>query len=219
MTFLKAATLDELWSGEMRGVIVGGTKVLLLNLDGNVLAYEDRCAHKGVELSKGRLHRTVLTCSAHSWEYDVASGRGLNPRHVCLRTFDVKLVGEDILVDVNAEAGMPGDDHIDVDIHHDDVGPVLQAGPLASAVVAAIRQLNEIVDVVDRGAYLRVRCPRRCLVTRAAIEACANRPFRLPQDLELIMSSFKGRFHVSEDDARWEISSSRAPAGPGGEPG
>lgn len=87
----------------------------------------------------------------------------------------------------------------------DRVGPVLQAGRAADAVVAAIRALNADVELLDRGAYVRVLAARRCLVTRAAIEAELGAPFRLPRDLEAIMSSFKGRFRVSADEAAWEL--------------
>ena len=76
--------------------------------------------------------------------------------------------------------------------------------------MGAIRALNVDVRVLDRGAYLRVLCPRRCVVTRAAIEARTGAPFRLPGDLELVMSSFKGRFSVSDDEARWELTASTA---------
>jgi hypothetical protein len=86
------------------------------------------------------------------------------------------------------------------------VGPVLQAGPVADAIVLAIRQQNHDVRVVDRGAYLRVLCHDRCAVSRAAIEATLRRRFILPGDLELVMSSFKGHFHVDEDEACWELS-------------
>ncbi len=85
------------------------------------------------------------------------------------------------------------------------VGPVLQAGPVADAIVQAIRDSNRDVRVIDRGAYLRVLCHDRCTVSRAAVEASLHRPFVLPGDLELVMSSFKGHFHVDEDEACWEL--------------
>lgn len=84
------------------------------------------------------------------------------------------------------------------------VGPVLQPGAVADAIVAAIRELNADVQVVDRGAYLRVSAPDRCRVTRAQVERHAGGSFRLPQDLEQVMSSFMGRFFVSPEEARWE---------------
>lgn len=100
MAFQKAATLDDLWSGEMRGLVMHGRKVLLVNLDGTIYAYEDKCAHLGVALSNGHLCGAHLTCRAHRWEYDLCTGRGRNPATARLRTFAVKVVHGDILVDV-----------------------------------------------------------------------------------------------------------------------
>ncbi|MEA2699608.1 MAG: toluene monooxygenase system protein [Myxococcales bacterium] len=85
------------------------------------------------------------------------------------------------------------------------VGPVLQAGPVADAIINAIRRDNRDVSVIDRGAYLRVLCPDNCVVRRTTIEDNLRRPFVLPGDLEQVMSSFKGHFHVDEDQARWEL--------------
>jgi len=85
------------------------------------------------------------------------------------------------------------------------VGPVLQSGAAADAVIAAIAELNPGVELVDRGAYVRVLVANRCVVTRAAIELRTKRPFHLPRDLEAIMSSFKGRFRVTADEASWEL--------------
>lgn len=95
----------------------------------------------------------------------------------------------------HASAGGPGDF----------VGPVLQSGPTANAVITAIKATNHHVDLLDRAAYVRVLVPQRCVVTRAAIETALGRPFRLPGDLEAIMSSFKGTFRVTDDEATWEL--------------
>jgi hypothetical protein len=84
------------------------------------------------------------------------------------------------------------------------VGPVLQAGAAAEAVVAAICELNEGARVANRGSYLRVLVPGRCAVTRRAIERHLGGPFRLPRDLEQIMPSFQGRLALTEDEASWQ---------------
>ena len=83
------------------------------------------------------------------------------------------------------------------------VGPVLESGAVALAIVAAIRELNARVEVVDRGSYLRVLVPGRCVVTRAAIERELGRSFVLPGDLEMLMPSFKGALSISESEAVW----------------
>jgi toluene monooxygenase system protein D len=90
---------------------------------------------------------------------------------------------------------------------YDHVGPVLQAGALTNAIVAAIRDLNSEVIVVDRGAYLRVLVPRTCMVTRVSIEKHLGRPMRFPGELETVMSAFKGAIQLTEDEAVWRFKS------------
>jgi MmoB/DmpM family len=84
------------------------------------------------------------------------------------------------------------------------VGPVLTPGPLADAIIAAIRAAHEDVRVVDRGAYLRVLVPERCRLEGARVEKILEAPFRLPGDLEAIMPSFRGRLTIASDGAVWE---------------
>jgi toluene monooxygenase system ferredoxin subunit len=95
-----AGTLDDLWEGEMLGVSLGGADILLCNLDGEVLAYADRCPHLANPLSQGTLHESVLTCAAHQWVFDARTGQGVNPAGVCLRRYPVRLDGDRIFVKV-----------------------------------------------------------------------------------------------------------------------
>ena len=88
------------------------------------------------------------------------------------------------------------------------VGPVLEAGDIAHAVLSAIRSLNEQVQVKNRGSYWRVLVPRRCEVTRAAIELALGGPFRLPQDLERVMPAFGGLLSMNEERAVWTLGDS-----------
>ena len=83
-------------------------------------------------------------------------------------------------------------------------GPVLSGDNSARAVVAAIRSENAGVEVEDRGGYLRVRARGTCRVTRGAIEAALGRPFSLLRELEPLMPSFRGRFVLDDEEARWE---------------
>lgn len=88
---------------------------------------------------------------------------------------------------------------------YDRVGPVLQSGPVANAIIAAIKDLNQDVIIVDRGAYVRVLVPRCCVVTRSAIENHLGRPFRFPGELETVMSAFKGSLQLNQEDAAWRF--------------
>lgn len=104
-TYRLAARLDDLWNGEMRSVRLEGRHVLLVRVDGEVHAYEDRCAHLGLPLSEGRLAGCVLTCAAHEWQYDACTGHGINPRNAALRRFPVRIEAGAIWVAVDAPEG------------------------------------------------------------------------------------------------------------------
>jgi nitrite reductase/ring-hydroxylating ferredoxin subunit len=99
MSFEKAATLDELWIGEKLGVVVEGRPVLLVNVEGTVCAFEDRCRHKGIALSQGKLEGHVLTCAVHGGSTTRARARASTPS-ARLPRFPVRIEGNDILVDI-----------------------------------------------------------------------------------------------------------------------
>jgi toluene monooxygenase system ferredoxin subunit len=98
-----AGSLDDIWAGEMRAVSLGTSDVLLINLDGTLFAYEDRCPHLANLLSEGALSDAVLTCAAHEWQFDVRTGRGVNPASACLHPYPVRLDGLGIFVDVGED--------------------------------------------------------------------------------------------------------------------
>jgi toluene monooxygenase system ferredoxin subunit len=102
MSFEAVLPDDELWSGEMRGLVVQGRRVLLVRAGDTVCAYADRCAHLGVPLSQGKLEAGIITCSAHHYQYDAHTGRGVNPASVHLEAFPVRIEGGRIEVDVEA---------------------------------------------------------------------------------------------------------------------
>ena len=93
-TWHAVATLDDLWEGEMKAVEVDGKAVALINVDGDVYAYDDHCPHLGSRLSQGSLDGATLTCSAHEWVFDCRVGTGINPAGACLRKLTVRVDGD-----------------------------------------------------------------------------------------------------------------------------
>ena len=93
--------VDDLWEGDMTAVTVDGEVVLLVNLDGTVLAYSNRCPHQASNLDEGDLDGETLTCAKHLWEFNAVTGCGINPDDASLTRFGCQ-VGEDgtIYVDI-----------------------------------------------------------------------------------------------------------------------
>jgi toluene monooxygenase system ferredoxin subunit len=107
VTLERVATLSDLWIGELRAVIAAGRRIVLARLEDSVHAYADWCPHQRFPLSAGRLEHGHLTCAAHGWVFDAASGCGLNPARARLTSVPVVIQGDDVLVD---PSGLPVDD-------------------------------------------------------------------------------------------------------------
>jgi toluene monooxygenase system ferredoxin subunit len=91
LTWTPVMDFDELWEGDLTGVQVNRTNVLLLNVDGEVRAYLNRCPHQAWPLEEGDLDGRELTCANHHWVFDAVSGKGINPEDCELTAFPVKI--------------------------------------------------------------------------------------------------------------------------------
>ncbi|WP_429298090.1 Rieske (2Fe-2S) protein [Paraburkholderia sp. GAS199] len=94
---------DDLWIGEMIGVDTSRGSVLIVNLDGTVHAYENRCPHGGGRLSDGEFANGVIVCPIHRWEFCARNGRGINPASAQLNQHVVEIVDGRIRVIVHRQ--------------------------------------------------------------------------------------------------------------------
>jgi len=97
-TFVRVAKASDLPPGERRVVVVQGHPVALFNVDGRFYAVSHVCLHRGGPIGEGMLDDTVVTCPNHGWEYDVRTGANLANPMARLRTFEVRIEGDDVLV-------------------------------------------------------------------------------------------------------------------------
>lgn len=96
---------DDLWEGDMQSFDVGEHEVLLVNINGRVHAWHGVCPHQSVALVEGSLEGKVLTCRAHLWQFDVCTGRGINPDSARLKEFPVRVVNGKIRVGLQPASG------------------------------------------------------------------------------------------------------------------
>ncbi len=97
-TFVRVAKTSDLPPGEGRVVVVQGHPVALFNVDGRFYAVSNVCLHRGGPIGEGMLDDAVVTCPNHGWEYDVRTGTNLANPIARLRTFEVRIEGDDVLV-------------------------------------------------------------------------------------------------------------------------
>lgn len=93
-TWHDTINIDDLWEGDMTAVTVDGQSVLLVNVDGAVRAYSNRCPHQASGLDEGDLDGETLTCSKHMWEFNAVTGQGINPDDACLTGYSCKVADD-----------------------------------------------------------------------------------------------------------------------------
>lgn len=98
-TWTAVASLDDLWEGDLAEVSAGADVILLAHLaGGEVRAYQGICPHSEYPLANGDLDGDVLTCAGHMWEFDLRTGKGINPSGCQLYEFPVRLSGDQVCV-------------------------------------------------------------------------------------------------------------------------
>ena len=97
--FVKVAQVGDLSPGEMMAVEVGGDRVLLANVGGNIHALDDICSHAYASLSEGDLSGEEVECPLHGSAFNVTTGEALTPpADESIRVYQVRIDGDDILL-------------------------------------------------------------------------------------------------------------------------
>jgi toluene monooxygenase system ferredoxin subunit len=100
--FHRVCDEDDLWAGEMTSYEIDGVEILLVRTYGDeIKAWQGKCPHQLVSLVRGELEGDVLTCMAHNWSFNVASGKSVNPDDAELASYPVKVEDGVIYVSID----------------------------------------------------------------------------------------------------------------------
>lgn len=81
-------------------VMVGNAPYAICNVGGAIRALSGVCLHLGGPLGQGQIRDGRVVCPYHMWEFDCRTGEyDANPR-MRVPTFEVKIEGDDILLQV-----------------------------------------------------------------------------------------------------------------------
>ena len=99
--YIRIAETHEIPKNKMRVFRVEGYEILVVNVEGELYAFENRCPHMGYPLYLGSLEGKVLTCGFHYAKFDVSTGRSLGQvAQEPLRMFKVKIQSSSVLVEL-----------------------------------------------------------------------------------------------------------------------
>jgi nitrite reductase (NADH) small subunit len=79
---------------------VAGEEVALFRVGELVHAISNACPHRDGPLAFGDLRGTTVFCPLHAWGFDLRTGRCDEFPEVCVRTFEVRLDGDEVLLEL-----------------------------------------------------------------------------------------------------------------------
>lgn len=111
MRFIPVVDAAELWEGEMDAFDVGDREILVIRLADGFHAFDGICPHQSFSLVEGSLDAGTLTCRAHEWQFDAATGCGINPRGTCLVPYATEVIDGVLHV---SEQPVPGEARVGI---------------------------------------------------------------------------------------------------------
>jgi len=114
LSFTKVAETNDIPSGKMLKVKIKQNDILIANVEGIYYAIDNMCSYDQEDLTKGALKGSILTCPKNKAEYDVTTGKNVKgPKMMLfrvktddLKSYEVKIEGNDILVHQSSTWGM-----------------------------------------------------------------------------------------------------------------
>ena len=201
----KVAQVQDLQDGEMREVVVGETKVLLVRLKGKFYAIGGECTHYGGPLAEGALSGHRVSCPWHQAVFDVMNGDLEEPPALDAEPcYTVRVEGDDVIVQVPEKAeGRRTPAMVRRDPADNRTLVILGAGAAGNAAAETLRQdgfTGRVVMITQesRLPYDRPNLSKGYLSGDAGPEAL---PWRTPEfyrdhDIEVMMGQRVARVEV-----------------------
>jgi 3-phenylpropionate/trans-cinnamate dioxygenase ferredoxin component len=92
---------DDMKSGDVRRVDVGGHRIALVRIEDDFYALGDRCSHEDYSLSEGEVwvDERELECPRHGSTFDLRTGEPCSlPATVPVPVYEVEVDGDDVAV-------------------------------------------------------------------------------------------------------------------------
>ena len=97
--YVKVCELSEVPPGTMHPIDVGESRLMVVNVEGDLFAVDRTCTHETADLSTGFMIGSEVTCPLHLSRFDVKTGSVQNPPATTpLRTYKVKVDGANVYV-------------------------------------------------------------------------------------------------------------------------
>ncbi|MEJ8824447.1 non-heme iron oxygenase ferredoxin subunit [Variovorax humicola] len=94
LNWTDAATVDDVPTDDVIGMIVAGKDLALYSVEGEVFATDNICTHGHARLCEGFLEGHEIECPLHQGKFDVRNGKPTcAPVTEAIRSYPVKIEG------------------------------------------------------------------------------------------------------------------------------
>jgi len=108
-TYTKIAGAWKIPKNTMKLFNVKGRDILVINVEGDFYACENKCPHMGFPLYLGSLDGKVLTCGFHFARFDVTTGESLgSATKKPLNTYKIKIKDSSVLIKLSKRTSKMG---------------------------------------------------------------------------------------------------------------
>ncbi len=99
--WIKACSLEQVKEGQLFGLTINDTKILLANLKGKIHATDLTCTHANADLSTGFLSEEGVRCPLHLSVFNLENGEPQNlPAETPLKVYNVKIDNNEVYVEI-----------------------------------------------------------------------------------------------------------------------
>ncbi|MDQ0340942.1 nitrite reductase/ring-hydroxylating ferredoxin subunit/Fe-S cluster biogenesis protein NfuA [Caldalkalibacillus uzonensis] len=99
--WVKGPSVSDLEEGRAVRFTHQAHDILLVRIDGKVMAYRNQCPHMGMPLDGGMVDGGAITCPWHGFRFDLSTGECLTAPHVQLEPFPVQVKDQWVWVRLN----------------------------------------------------------------------------------------------------------------------
>jgi nitrite reductase (NADH) small subunit/3-phenylpropionate/trans-cinnamate dioxygenase ferredoxin subunit len=92
MVWTSLCDLDELREGEGKYVEIGGFRLAVFLMGGNVYAIDNECPHAGGDLAGGFIEDGCVLCPWHHWAFRLENGQLRDSPGVTITTYKTRTI-------------------------------------------------------------------------------------------------------------------------------
>ncbi len=89
---------SELPAEGLKAVQTGERSILIGRLQGQLVAYADRCPHAGSPLRFGKRRGEEITCPRHGWTFNLLTGRSVPDPSFCLTAIPIAIQHDQVVL-------------------------------------------------------------------------------------------------------------------------